>query len=157
MESRGQTDERGVTCSALVRAGPDCNALSTTAVRNKITSIYYMLTSDSPLQVFVCNESDIVHYWHSGGRLEYVVVHETGRVERQVLGPKVQEGDTLQVSVAGHAYKAARLIEGDYVLLGESVAPGFDYSDVSMVSADQLRARLGDTADIDAELLALTT
>lgn len=151
MESRGQTDERGLTVTANVRAGsatPD-----KTVTRNTMTSIYYMLTETNPTQVFVCNESDIVHYWHCGGRLECIVVHESGRVERRVLGPDVLDGDVMQLSLPAHAFKSARLIEGDYVLVGEAVAPGFDYVDMYMVSIDQIKARIGD--DCDPELLAL--
>lgn len=150
MESRGQTDERGRTCTAHVRAGSSTPNKQVT--RNTMTSIYYMLTHSEPIQVFASNESDIVHYWHGGGRLEYIIVDESGSIKRQVLGPKILEGDVMQLPVDGHEYKAARLIEGEYVLLGETVAPGFDYADMIMVSVSQLKARLGD--DCDPELLA---
>lgn len=151
MESKGETDVRGLTCSTKVRAG--AATAETNATRNTMTSIYYMLTESSPQQVFACNESNLVHYWHAGGRLEYIIVHESGKVDRAVLGPKVLHGDVLQLPVSGHAFKAARLIEGEYVLLGEAVAPGFDYVDMYMVSVDQLKSRLGE--DADPELLAL--
>lgn len=136
MESLGATDPRGATCTTVLSNG-------TTVTRNAITSIYYLLTEDSPSQVFVSLESEIVHYWHGGGRMEYIMVTEAGALERIVLGPRLTEGDVLQLGVDRFVYKAARLLEGDYVLVGEAVGPGFDYVDRAMVSLEQIAARLG--------------
>lgn len=154
MESKGQTDPKGQTCIATVRVGAE-GAIEgeTTKKRNTVTSVYYMLTSDSPTQFFNCGNSDLVHYWQSGGRMEFTLVHESGSVEHMVLGPKVLEGDVLQVGVPGGTFKAARLVEGDFALLGCAAAPGFDYVDHFEVNADHLKSRLGHEAD--ASLLDL--
>lgn len=155
MESQGKTDPRGQTCVATVRVGPDGPTGSESAEkRNTVTSIYYMLTPDSPTQFFVCCNSDIVHYWQSGGRVQYTLVHESGVVEKMTLGPKVLEGDVMQVAVPGMSFKAARLVEGCFALLGVAAAPGFDYVDHFEVNGDILKSRIG--GDVDASLLELT-
>ena len=94
--------------------------------RNVLTSIYYCLTTDSPRQWWAHNMSDHIHYWHGGGSLTYHVVHPDGRYERHVLGPRADRGETMQLTVRGGSFKCAHLEAGcgDFVLLGEAVAPG---------------------------------
>lgn len=39
--------------------------------RYLMTSIYYLLTTDSPIGQFHFNQSDIVHYYHLGDAIRY--------------------------------------------------------------------------------------
>ncbi|ELR98986.1 cupin domain-containing protein [Gloeocapsa sp. PCC 73106] len=104
-------------------------------LRNVCTSIYYLLTSDRPTDHFHKNRSDIIHYFHSGSSIVYLIIHPEGFLERVKLGANLNQGDRLQLVVKGGCWKAAFLESGDYGLLGEAVAPGFDYRD--MILADQ--------------------
>ncbi|MCI5178242.1 MAG: cupin domain-containing protein [Candidatus Electrothrix sp. AW3_4] len=72
--------------------------------RMLLTSIYYMLTKESPVGFLHRNKSDILHYHHR---------------------------ETLQLLVPGGWWKASRLCAGesDYGLISEAVAPGFEYAD----------------------------
>ena len=113
MASRGKTDESG--------------AMSLTPVgeRNLMTSIYYLLTRENPRQWLALNRSDHVHYFHEGGDVLYRVLDPaTGVLTSHVLGPA-----SPQLVVRGGCLKCAELLEGDYALLGEAVAPGFDFRD----------------------------
>ena len=65
-----------------------------------------------------------------------------GRQRRQ-LEVKA-EGEVLQLIVRGGSFKCAHLEKGagEFVLLGEGVAPGFDFRDFAFVSALELKALL---------------
>lgn len=127
MLSRGQTDTTGTLVATPAREGRE---------RNSLTSIYYMLTRDSPRQWWANNISDHVHYWHGGGEVVYRVIERDGVLSTHTLGPKQP-----QLVVRGGAYKCAQLDpSAEYALLGEAVAPGFDFRDFKFVTVDDLVA-----------------
>lgn len=105
-----------------------------------MSSIYYMLTNDSPIGYFHRNRSDIVHYWHAGAALTYWLIDPLGNLSSVRLGPDIANGELLQLLVPGGYWKATHLQSGDYGLLSEAVTPGFDYEDMSLaVGADMQR------------------
>ena len=140
MASKGKTDDAG---DLMATSKPDGKPREG-GQRNVLTSIYYCLTTDSPRQWWANNMSDHIHYWHGGGSLTYHIVHPDGTYERQVLGPRADQGETLQLIVRGGSFKCAHLEPGagEFVLLGEGVAPGFDFRDFAFVSAPELQALL---------------
>ncbi|KAJ1641450.1 RmlC-like cupin domain-containing protein [Pavlovales sp. CCMP2436] len=79
MASRGQTDG---------------------GTRNSLTSIYYLLTPESPRQWWANNMSDHVHYFHGGGDLVYRVIEKDGSLHTHTLGPACP-----QLVVRGGSYK----------------------------------------------------
>jgi len=108
--------------------------------RFTMTSIYYMLTSESPIGHWHLNKSDIIHYYHLGGPLTYYLIDSaTGELSSVTLGPDIKKGQQLQFTVKGGTWKATKLSDdAEYGLLSEAVAPGFDFEDMS----------LGDTATL---------
>ena len=105
--------------------------------RSFMTTIYYMLDQTAPQGVLHRNKSDIHHFYQGGGLLRYVTLDEDGVFEEHLLGP----GHQLQLTVQGGVWKASELIEGAYGLVGEAVAPGFDYRDREIASPDEIRAK----------------
>jgi len=97
--------------------------------RYLMTSIYYMLSKDHPVGYLHQNQSDIIHYYHSGSAIKYIVLYPDGKVEEKILGDKLEAGQSLQLVVKGGCWKASELISGEYGLISEAVAPGFEYSD----------------------------
>ncbi|KAG8466886.1 hypothetical protein KFE25_008265 [Diacronema lutheri] len=133
MASRGQTDTTGTLVATLAREGGQ---------RNTLTSIYYMLTAESPKQWWANNISDHVHYWHGGGEVTYRVVGRDGVLSTHTLGPACP-----QLVVRGGSFKCAQLAAGaKYTLLGEAVAPGFDFRDFQFVSQQELDALVPEQA-----------
>lgn len=112
--------------------------------RSQLTSIYYMLTSDRPIGYFHKNKSDIVHYFHAGSSLTYLIVHPEGKLERFKLGFNIDRGDLPQLIVPGGCWKATVLEEGEFGLLGEAVAPGFDYRDMELAKPDSFSSSFPD-------------
>jgi len=114
--------------------------------RNWLTSIFWLPTVASPTLFLAVNLSDHVHYYHGGCAFEYTLVDATtGALTVRVLGPDLRAGQVLQLAVAGGTWKAGRLLRGagdaacDYCLIGEAVAPGFDFHDFSWVDSAQVR------------------
>jgi predicted cupin superfamily sugar epimerase len=105
--------------------------------RHILTCIYYLLTADKPVGHFHRNLSPIVHFYHMGEPIDYFLIYPDGRLEHQILGPNVCEGQNLQIVVEAGVWKASRLHHGSsgYGLIGESVSPGFEYQDMQL--ADQ--------------------
>lgn len=121
---------RSVTTIATSREGSD---------RHLLTSIYYLLTSDRPIDHFHRNQSDIVHYFQGGSSITYLLLSPAGELQRIKLGLDFTAGETPQLVVPGNYWKAAILEQGDYGLLGEAVAPGFDYRDMELAKAEDFQ------------------
>ncbi|WP_101758802.1 cupin domain-containing protein [Oceanicoccus sp. KOV_DT_Chl] len=112
----------------------------TDTTRPLLSSIYYMLTDDSPIGYFHRNQSDIIHYWHRGSALNYFLISPDGKFSSFTLGPDVDRGEHLQMTVPGNYWKATVLSHGEYGLLSEAVSPGFDYADMQLASTAQMQA-----------------
>lgn len=108
--------------------------------RYLLTSIYYLLTRDSPVGHWHLNQSDILHFYHLGDPLRYSLIHPDGTLEQVVLGSDVTAGQRLQLMVKGGVWKSSELLPGTagYGLISEAVSPGFDYEDMTIGSAEKL-------------------
>ncbi len=111
--------------------------------RYRMTSIYYLLTTDSPVGHFHLNQSDIVHYYHLGDAIEYSLIFPDGTLKTVMMGSNVIEGECLQLHVHGGVWKASRLKEGSagFGLISEAVSPGFDYADMQLGDRQKLSER----------------
>jgi hypothetical protein len=106
--------------------------------RYLMTSIYYLLSDESPIGHLHRNRSDILHFFQHGGPIDYCLLHPDGRLEQLTLGPDLEAGHQLQLCVPGACWKASRLQSGDYGLISEAVAPGFDYADMELATEEKL-------------------
>ena len=109
--------------------------------RSTLTSIYYLLTTASPIGHFHMNRSDIVHYFHGGDPITYYLLLPDGRLETHVMGSDIAQGEMLQLIVPGGVWKASSVsLDGDagYGLIGEAVAPGFEYQDMQLAERGPL-------------------
>ncbi|WNO09749.1 cupin domain-containing protein [Teredinibacter sp. KSP-S5-2] len=97
--------------------------------RKLLTSIYYMLTEDSPIGYLHRNKSDILHFYHAGSPIKYLIVSPSGELDEKILGPDVSLGQEPQLLVKGGFWKASELCEGEFGLISEAVSPGFEYAD----------------------------
>ncbi len=106
--------------------------------RRAMTSIYYMLTDDSPIGTLHRNKSDILHYHHQGSSINYLIIKPSGQYEELTLGPSLAKGEVPQLLVKGGDWKLARLSSGEYGLLSEAVSPGFEYEDNELLTAKHI-------------------
>jgi predicted cupin superfamily sugar epimerase len=106
--------------------------------RTLLTSIYYMLTSDSPTGYLHRNKSDIIHFYHLGSAIKYLIITLDGEVREKTLGPDIANGEVLQLVVNGGEWKASRLCSGGFSLISEAVSPGFEYDDNEIANLEDL-------------------
>jgi predicted cupin superfamily sugar epimerase len=112
----------------------DLSATLTYGERRLVSSIYYLLTDDSPIGHLHRNRSDILHYFQGGSPLHYLIIHPDGRLDQQVLGFDLAQGQQLQLLVKGGCWKASELESGEFGLISEVVSPGFEYADMEMAT-----------------------
>ena len=107
--------------------------------RNILTSIYYLLTDNRPINYFNRNQSDIMHYFQAGSAISYLIINSSGELQKVKLGLNFARREVAQLLVPGGYWKAAVLETGEFGLLGESVAPGFDYRDREIATAEHFQ------------------
>ncbi len=104
--------------------------------RPGLNTIYYLLTAQNRVGHLHRNASDILHFFHAGGPLTYWLVSPEGTLQRVILGPDPSQGHHFQLTVPGGYWKASCLAEGEYGLISEAVAPGFDYRDRTLATVE---------------------
>lgn len=122
--------------------------------RALMSSIFYMLTDDSPIGHFHMNTSDILHYFHLGAPITYLTISPTGELESFILGPDLTAGHVLQKVVKGGYWKASHLKVGEFGLLSEAVSPGFDYQDMRIASSAFFQSHFPELWDTIAPYVA---
>ncbi len=113
--------------------------------RYLMTSIYYLLSAQSPIGHFHLNRSDIMHVFVAGDPITYHLIDdETGEYRQVVLGDDIRNGQTPTMMVRGGTWKASEVPangEAGFGLITEVVSPGFDYSDMTLGKKQDLLAR----------------
>ncbi len=132
-----QADHRATVPCGSGSSDSDDNA----GQRYLLTSIFYLLTEDARIGHWHRNRSDIIHYFHLGEPIEYSLIHPDGQLETAVMGPDPTRGQRLQLTVLGGVWKASHLRRGEYGLISEAVAPGFDYRDMELGERAALSAQ----------------
>lgn len=90
------------------------------------TAIYFLLKRD---EVSHWHRVDAAEVWHhyAGAALELEIAPtDAGPTHTHVLGTDLAAGQRPQVIVPPHAWQRARPL-GDWVLVGCTVAPGFEF------------------------------
>ena len=123
------------------KAGPLPAVQTGKGPRVTLTSIYYLLTTDSPIGHFHRNTSHIMHYYHMGDPITYYLLYPNGELSEITLGNDLQAGQLLQFVVPGGVWKASKLLSNlhGYGLIGEAVAPGFEYKDMQLAKTNELQ------------------
>lgn len=109
--------------------------------RFTLTSIYYLLTDESPIGHWHLNRSDILHAYHLGAPIRYYLIYPDGSLQTKTLGADIVADHELQFVVPGGVWKASELVSSEYGLLSEAVAPGFDFDDMQLGKKAELHQR----------------
>ncbi|MFK8036984.1 MAG: cupin domain-containing protein [Crocinitomicaceae bacterium] len=106
--------------------------------RNILTSIYFLLT-DKNCSKFHSIQSDELWYYHSGSGFTVHCLSPKGLYYTLKIGPNFLKGEVFQALVPKGTIFGSTVEEKDgYSLVGCAVAPGFDFSDFRLHSADEL-------------------
>jgi predicted cupin superfamily sugar epimerase len=90
------------------------------------SQVYYMLTTDRPINYLHWLAPDDTHILIEGGPVDYFVFHPDGHAEKVVLGRNVAAGERPVVAVPGGCWKALRLHTGArYALMANALSPEF--------------------------------
>ena len=132
-----------------------------TVQRKTMTSIFFLLTTDSKVGYMHKNKCDIILYYQLGLPTQCLLLHPDGTLEENILGPDILAGHKLQVFVPGDSWVATTLKEVevvaaerdcvargrekcDFGLTSEAASPGFEYSDMTMATEDLIKSRFPD-------------
>lgn len=129
-----------------------------TVQRKTMTSIFFLLTTDSKIGYMHKNKCDIVLYYQLGLPTHCLLLHPDGTLEENVLGPDILVGHKLQVFVPGDSWVATALKEDevavaerdgdrnkcDFGLTSEAASPGFEYCDMTMATEDMIKSPFPD-------------
>jgi predicted cupin superfamily sugar epimerase len=117
------------------------------AERTAGTLIYYLLSGRDFSAFHRVRFSDEIWHLYAGGPLDLSLIDASGQLERRRLTGKIEEGEPATV-VSAATWQSARLADGAaWAFCGCTVAPGFDYDDFEMPTADLLLRRFPQHAD----------
>jgi len=101
------------------------------------TSIYFLLTTESVSNFHRLNSDEIWHF-HYGGVAKVHFIDRAGHHTEHLVGSDFENGQRLQLVIPKGTWFAAEVIEGDYILLGCTVAPGFEFEDFELADRSEL-------------------
>ena len=93
------------------------------------TAIYYLLTVDTFSEMHRVPTEEVFHFY-LGGPLRMLQLDPAGAGREVVIGPDIAAGQHPQLVVPAGVWQGSILEPGyDFVLVGATMAPGFDYAD----------------------------
>ena len=106
--------------------------------RSCLTSIYYLLLSDS-FSAFHRIKQDEIWHFYLGSTLSLHLISEAGEYRCILIGNKLEQNNVLQYTVPAGYWFAAEVEEEDsFALVGCNVAPGFDFRDFELGKREDL-------------------
>lgn len=91
------------------------------------TSIYFLLAAGERSHWHKIDAMEVWHYYAGATLTLEIALTSDGPIERIKLGPDLPAGERPQAAVPPHAWQAAES-QGEWTLVGCTVAPGFDFS-----------------------------
>ena len=105
------------------------------------TAIYYLLKPEVVSKMHRIKSDEVFHLY-LGGPVEMLLLFPDSSSKIVVLGSNIMKGQRPQVLVPKNVWQGARLKKGaEFALLGTTVAPGFEYSDLELSDAGKLAAK----------------
>jgi predicted cupin superfamily sugar epimerase len=115
--------------------------------RSLATCIYFLMTSDN-VSKFHTIAGDEIWFYHEGSPLTVHILSEKG-YEKLLVGPIDNEGHRPQQLVPPGVIFGSTVEQPDsYSLVSCMVAPGFDFRDFRLYSADELLAKWPEAKEI---------
>ncbi|KAJ7363750.1 RmlC-like cupin domain-containing protein [Mycena albidolilacea] len=135
-------------------------------LRSLGTSIYYLLSRDSPNGYFHTNKS-VTYHVHHQGRAEYTLITprpgQKPLIERKIIGPNAANRETRQLLVGTGVWKMSRLLEADLedkvtgdkagCLITEVVVPRFHWEDYTFLTGEGLMKLFSDAEEESREFV----
>jgi len=107
---------------------------------NAATAIYFLLEGRQVSRLHRIRSDELWHHY-AGGPLTVSAIAPTGSLTEFTLGDDLDAGQAPQgVVPAGHWFGAALASPETYALVGCTVAPGFDFTDLELAHREALVA-----------------
>ena len=112
------------------------------------TSIYFLLERGDMSALHRIPSDEIWHFY-SGATLSVQVITPAGERLQLRLGADLAAGESFQAMVPAGCWFGAELPgDGDYALVGCTVAPGFDFADFQMGDRHELLRQFPEHAEV---------
>ena len=106
--------------------------------RSFSTAIYYMLVPGTCSKFHKLSSDEIFHFY-LGDPVTWVLLGARGGKKKVVMGSGLGQGQELQLVIPAGTWFGGYLNEGGhYALMGTTVAPGFEFSDLVMGRREEL-------------------
>ncbi|MBC7922662.1 MAG: cupin domain-containing protein [Ferruginibacter sp.] len=139
--------------------GPEALPARYGSARTSGTSIYFLLRAGEPSRFHRLQSDEIWHYYAG----DPVVVHllDRGEYRQKTLGPDYASGQAFVHVIPRHSWfgatvataaAATLLVPNGFVLLGCTVAPGFEYQDFELARREDLLAQFPQYAPLIHQL-----
>lgn len=104
------------------------------------TAIYFMLKSGG-ISALHRIKSDEIWHFYSGIQLLIHIISPDGSYSKVILGGDLASGQQFQYVVSAGCWFGAEPVGTGYVLVGCTVAPGFDFADFELARREELMLR----------------
>ncbi|MFT6971541.1 MAG: putative cupin superfamily sugar epimerase [Roseivirga sp.] len=101
------------------------------------TSIYFLLSTESVSNFHRLNSDEIWHF-HAGGTAKVHIISPQGNYSFKMIGSDLEADEQLQLIIPKHHWFAAEIVSGDFILVGCTVAPGFEFEDFHLADRSEL-------------------
>ncbi len=119
--------------------------------RSFSTAIYFLLKHPQ-VSRFHRIQSDEIWHFYTGSGLTISILQD-GKLRQERLGADIGARDSFQVVVPANCWFAASVnTPGAFSLLGCTVAPGFDFADFELATAEALIQAYPDHAQLITEM-----
>lgn len=124
-------------------------------VAHKAGSAIYALETAADFSALHRLKTDEIWHYYSGAPLEMLLLYPDGRDETVIVGPDVFDGQSPQFVVPQGVWQGSRPMSDApdaYTLFGDTLAPGFEYTDFEIGYRDELQKAYPKAAAKIAEL-----
>jgi predicted cupin superfamily sugar epimerase len=107
---------------------------------------YFLVTREAQVQLHRIRATQIYHHY-AGAPLEVLLVSQSGTARTARVDGTIAEAVRPQLLIEGGTFHAARVAEGDWALLGTTLWPAVEPSDVEHADSATLCSRFPAAAD----------
>lgn len=137
---------------ALLAAGTPSEPGRPQGPRSIGTAIYFLLTPATFSEMHLLPTDEVFHVY-LGGPARMLQLFPDGRSRQYVMGHDLNQGERPQLVVPAGVWQGTLLEPGvDFVLLGATMAPGFDYQDYVQGRREDLIDRYPGEAELITRL-----
>lgn len=108
--------------------------------RSVSTAIYFLLRPGTVSEMHLLPGDEVFHLY-MGGPMRMLQLWPAGTSKHLTLGANLAAGERPQIVVPGGVWQGSLLDGAEYVLLGATMAPGFDYADYITGKRAELTAK----------------